>query len=108
MKMAIFWVVAPLSLVEIYRRFRGACCLHPQGDRQTITEHLHDLVNSDCVKCGEFLDYLERLTLSLPTSIATHGMLNTTEIQEAPWLSEGGYVYRVSAQCVRCFNDTSV
>jgi hypothetical protein len=26
--MAVFWVVAPCSLVEVYRRFRGACCLH--------------------------------------------------------------------------------
>jgi hypothetical protein len=25
--MAIFWVLAPFSLVEVYRRFRGACCL---------------------------------------------------------------------------------
>jgi hypothetical protein len=33
MKMAVFWVVAPCSLVEVYRRFRGACCLHHQGDR---------------------------------------------------------------------------
>jgi hypothetical protein len=24
MKMAVFWVVAPCSLVEVYRRFRGA------------------------------------------------------------------------------------
>jgi hypothetical protein len=31
-KMAIFWIVAPCSLVEVYRRFRGACCLHYQGD----------------------------------------------------------------------------
>jgi hypothetical protein len=27
-KMAVFWVVAPCSLVEVYRRFRGPCCLH--------------------------------------------------------------------------------
>jgi DNA gyrase inhibitor GyrI len=26
-KIAIFWDVAPCSLVEVYRRFRGACCL---------------------------------------------------------------------------------
>jgi hypothetical protein len=32
MKMAVFWVVAPCSLVEVYRRFRGPCCLHHQGD----------------------------------------------------------------------------
>jgi hypothetical protein len=30
-KMVVFWVVAPCSLVEVYQRFRGPCCLH-QGD----------------------------------------------------------------------------
>jgi hypothetical protein len=29
--MALFWVVAPCSLVSVYRRFRGACCLQQQG-----------------------------------------------------------------------------
>jgi hypothetical protein len=29
--MTIFWDVAPYSLVEVYWRFRGACCLHHQG-----------------------------------------------------------------------------
>jgi hypothetical protein len=32
MKMAVFWVVAPCSLVEVHQRFRGPCCLHHQGD----------------------------------------------------------------------------
>jgi hypothetical protein len=32
MKMTVFWVVAPCSLVEVYRRFRGASCFHHQGD----------------------------------------------------------------------------
>jgi hypothetical protein len=31
MKMAVFWAVAPCSLVEVYRRFTGASCLHHQG-----------------------------------------------------------------------------
>jgi hypothetical protein len=31
-KMAVFWVVAPYSLVEVYQRFGGPCCLHHQGD----------------------------------------------------------------------------
>jgi hypothetical protein len=31
-KIAVFWVVAPGSLVEVYQRFRGPCCLHHQGD----------------------------------------------------------------------------
>jgi hypothetical protein len=30
MKMAVFWVVALCSLVEVYQCFRGACCLHHQ------------------------------------------------------------------------------
>jgi hypothetical protein len=38
MKIAVFWVVAPCSLVEVYQRFRGPCCLHHQGDETT---HLH-------------------------------------------------------------------
>jgi hypothetical protein len=27
-KMTVFWDAAPCSLVEVYRRFRGACCFH--------------------------------------------------------------------------------
>jgi hypothetical protein len=30
--MAVFWVVAPCSLVEVSQRFRGPCCLQHQGD----------------------------------------------------------------------------
>jgi hypothetical protein len=36
-KMAVFWVVAPCSLVEVYQRFRGPCCLHRQGDEAART-----------------------------------------------------------------------
>jgi hypothetical protein len=32
MKMGVFWVVTPYSLVKVYQRFRGTCCLHHQGD----------------------------------------------------------------------------
>jgi hypothetical protein len=31
-KMAVFSVVTPRSLVEVYQCFRGPCCLHHQGD----------------------------------------------------------------------------
>jgi hypothetical protein len=31
-KMTAFWDIAPRSLVEVNRRFRGAYCLHHQGD----------------------------------------------------------------------------
>jgi hypothetical protein len=42
MKMAVVWNVAPCSLVEIDRRFRGAYCPHHQGDRPDDegSEHL--------------------------------------------------------------------
>jgi hypothetical protein len=30
-KVAVFCVVVPCSLVEVHRRFGGACCLHHQG-----------------------------------------------------------------------------
>jgi hypothetical protein len=32
MKIAVFWVVAPCCLVEVYQRFSGPCCRHHQGD----------------------------------------------------------------------------
>jgi hypothetical protein len=32
MKIAVFWVVAPCRLLDVYQRFRGPCCLHHQGD----------------------------------------------------------------------------
>jgi hypothetical protein len=34
--MAIFWVVAPCRLVEVYQRFRGTFCLHHQDDHLLI------------------------------------------------------------------------
>jgi hypothetical protein len=38
MKVAVFKVVVPCRLAEVYQRFRGACCLHHQGD-----EHLPNI-----------------------------------------------------------------
>jgi hypothetical protein len=35
--MAVFWVIAPCSLVEVYRRFRGDYCLHNQGAEAAST-----------------------------------------------------------------------
>jgi hypothetical protein len=32
LKMAVFWIVSPCSLVRVYQRFRGLYCLHHQGD----------------------------------------------------------------------------
>jgi hypothetical protein len=35
MKLVLFWAVA-FVLVEVYRRFRGACFLHLQGDETSV------------------------------------------------------------------------
>jgi hypothetical protein len=41
MKMTVFWDVAPCSLVQINQHFRGAYCLHHQGDKgRSISETL--------------------------------------------------------------------
>jgi hypothetical protein len=40
MKMAVFWVAAPCSLVEVYQRFRGPCCLHHQSDEDSSLKPL--------------------------------------------------------------------
>jgi hypothetical protein len=39
-KMAVFWVAAPCSLVEVYQRFRDPCCLHHQGTAARTSETL--------------------------------------------------------------------
>jgi hypothetical protein len=36
MKMGVFRVVALCSLVEVYQRFGGPCCLHHQGDEACL------------------------------------------------------------------------
>jgi hypothetical protein len=47
MKMAVFWVVAPCSLVDVYRRFRDACCLRHQSDH-----HPDDGAPVKCLYCS--------------------------------------------------------
>jgi hypothetical protein len=46
MNIAIFWAVAPCYLVEVYRRFRGACCLHHPGDRSGIIALMMEAANT--------------------------------------------------------------
>jgi hypothetical protein len=41
MNMAVFWDDAPYYLVVTYRRFRGACSLHHQGDYRNIPQDGH-------------------------------------------------------------------
>jgi hypothetical protein len=39
MKAAVLWVVPPCSQVEVYRRSKGACCLHHQEDETSLNLH---------------------------------------------------------------------
>jgi hypothetical protein len=39
-KMAVFWDVAPCSLLVVYRRFICTYCLHHQGDNNGDSKHL--------------------------------------------------------------------
>jgi hypothetical protein len=32
MKFRVFWDILPHSQIDVDQRFRGACCLHHQGD----------------------------------------------------------------------------
>jgi hypothetical protein len=43
LKITVFWDVAPCSLVEVCRRFRGAYCLHHQPIPQWLSKLLTDL-----------------------------------------------------------------
>jgi hypothetical protein len=40
LKMAVFSVVVPCSLVEVYHRFRCDCCLHHHGDECLIVNEV--------------------------------------------------------------------
>jgi hypothetical protein len=47
LKTTVFWDVAPWSLVEVYRRFRGACCLYHH-------HHPHDYYpSSSYLRCSQ-------------------------------------------------------
>jgi hypothetical protein len=48
--------MAPCSLVEVYRHFRGACCLHHQGDDVGDISVPHDGLSSKILRRGDHLD----------------------------------------------------
>jgi hypothetical protein len=66
-KMAIFWVVAPCSLLEVCQRFRGPCCLHHQGPgdggatTQKTASHIHTRRRENLKSClTSLLGHLQR------------------------------------------------
>jgi hypothetical protein len=85
MKMAVFWFVTTCSLVEVYRRFRGTCCLHHQGvattDLCVLGEYLIILSFVDVFfsPFGRMLGlYLQMCDCRL---FPSHGLSNTAILQ---------------------------
>jgi hypothetical protein len=46
MKMTVLWDVAPCSLVEVYWCFKGAYCLHHQGDQSSLIALMVEAVST--------------------------------------------------------------
>jgi hypothetical protein len=55
MKMAIFWVAGPCSLVEVYLRFRGTSCLHHQGSEKVSESDLLIALMMEAASTSEML-----------------------------------------------------
>jgi hypothetical protein len=59
MKIRAFWDVAPCSLVGVDRRFRGAYCLHHQGEIDECSTHLWNVRSTPtslhCATCQKAL-----------------------------------------------------
>jgi hypothetical protein len=68
--MAVFWVVAPCSLVEVYRRFRGPCCLHHQGEDSHLRTHRRENLKT----------YSETRVIRIPELLSSHPTRNDFEV----------------------------
>jgi hypothetical protein len=69
MKMAVFWVVVPCSLVEVYWHFRGACCLHYQDNSSSSPCWWRQQVHLKLWNMGKLLpDYTAQQPRSQPSS----------------------------------------
>jgi hypothetical protein len=61
MKLTVFRDVAPCSLVEVYRRFRGAYCLHHQSLIALMMEAVNTVMNLRIKKEQRISRVAERL-----------------------------------------------
>jgi hypothetical protein len=72
--MAVFWVEAPFSLVEVYQRFRGPCCLHHHNDEIAL------MMEADYTALQP-----RRQHSSYTKIIATHSERQTKSINKHCW-----------------------
>jgi hypothetical protein len=75
--MAVFWVVAPCSLVEVYQRFRGPYCLHHQGDKDRhLRTHRRKNLRSYLAPIRSAMSVVPSVCLSLSPHVTTRELLN--------------------------------
>jgi hypothetical protein len=88
-KMVVFWVVAPCSLVEIYQRFRGSCCLHHQGEIILTAVRTSNPTGPSRFSClSRFLS--SQLCLNSQSRILQEGGTKSSFRSEAPSLCHPG------------------
>jgi hypothetical protein len=75
--MDVFWVVAPCSLVEVYKRFRGPCCLHHQGDQKCYFLN-RSLVTIRLLQCDKVTSETQLVQRKWITMEKKNNMLETS------------------------------
>jgi hypothetical protein len=84
--MAVFWVVAPCSLIEIYLRFRGVCCLHHQASKllPDYTALQPRRQPSSCIFYFNIFGYqLQTVNSEIPTTVWQHECISCSVIETA-------------------------
>jgi hypothetical protein len=71
MKMSVFWNVAPCSVVEVYRRFRGTSCLSQQDKLSSVSVMLEVTVFLDIVPCTNISEVLAASIIRVMTALIT-------------------------------------
>jgi hypothetical protein len=72
MKTTVFWDVMPRSLVEVYRRFRGACCLHHRGDEFLARALLIALIKAAASTSETSVNFYQTIRRNIPEDSYLH------------------------------------
>jgi hypothetical protein len=99
MKIDVFWDVVPCSLVDIYKRFREAYCLHhPHSEAENSYEtrvSIYQTTQSYIPENSHFMFYCQNITviINIP-KVAVEWLKPLLHIQEVPGSNlgpEAGY-----------------
>jgi hypothetical protein len=72
--MAVFWVVAPCSPVEVYQSFRGPCCLHHQGASSICMKY----ENNPMLVMIYIIKYIKELSVPIHVKIESEANMKPT------------------------------